>query len=425
MSNFLLPSLPSIHNKFNLKRNISKKINHLSKRTKDNYFLSENNYTKTQENNLSKNNISSKSINYNRYFNGNSRNINNNQLKVNLSSKEYIDNNNNIYINKSKIYKNNNLTKSLNSLIKNTSNKKFNSTIDRDNSYKNQYNIRNKNFTILNYMNDYNIKENNNKYLTSEIYDYNESLNNDDDKKRLSHSIEVNKIIDSLINKVYHKEKSKYKKIQIKKSNFPKDRSIDPVNYIKYNLQKNPYDKKLYKGISRVMDIIGKNSTVTEYDNNMIKKASDINYLKIESDHMDAPFSEEKKYKKNYEDMMGHSRNFKSFNFNKNINLKKYNNKRYSPYHKILDKNYKEYFNKKFGFMNERLNDNNIIEQNKTKADKFFKKNIEKYISFDKRLNEIVLISKNTENNASKKSKEHEKMLNRITSVINNFLKQK
>ena len=117
-----------------------------------------------------------------------------------------------VYINKSKIYKNNNLTKSLNSLIKNTSNKKFNSTIDRDNSYKNQYNIRNKNFTILNYMNDYNIKENNNKYLTSEIYDYNESLNNDNDKKRLSRSIEVNKIIDSLINKVYNKEKSKYKK---------------------------------------------------------------------------------------------------------------------------------------------------------------------------------------------------------------------
>ena len=90
MSNFLLPSLPSIHNKFNLKRNISKRINHLNKRAKDNYFLSENNYTKTQENNLSKNNISSKSINYNRYFNGNSRNINNNQLKVNLSSKEYM-----------------------------------------------------------------------------------------------------------------------------------------------------------------------------------------------------------------------------------------------------------------------------------------------------------------------------------------------
>ena len=182
-----------------------------------------------------------------------------------------------------------------------------------------------------------------------------------------------------------------------------------------------PYNIKLYKGYKTIMEIQGRNDVKGDYENNMIKKASDIYSMKLDSEHLDAPLDEAKIYKKNYEDLIkGQTRTYKSFNFNKNekppqikrvVNLNQ----------KLLDKNYKLYFNKKFNLIKE----NSETKHNKTKMGVFFEKNIDKYISFDKRLNNILILSKNNADNACKKSKEHEKMLDKIDILLNAILKYK
>jgi hypothetical protein len=113
------------------------------------------------------------------------------------------------------------------------------------------------------------------------------------------------------------------------------------------------------------------------------------------------------------------TRTYKSFNFNRN--KKSPQIKKVNPYQKLLDNNYKIYFNKKFNLTKE----NSEKMHNKTKMGVYFEKNIEKYISFDKRLNNILMISRNNEENACKKSKEHEKMLDKIDILLNAYLKYK
>ena len=94
------------------------------------------------------------------------------------------------------------------------------------------------------------------------------------------------------------------------------------------------------------MKIQGRSNAKGDYENNMIKKASDIYSMKLDSEHLDAPLDEAKKYKKNYEDLIkAQTRTYKSFNFNRNE--KTPHIKRVNPYQKLLDKNYLIYFNKK------------------------------------------------------------------------------
>ena len=282
---------------------------------------------------------------------------------------------------------------------------------------------RNANANISNYYSDYYINESTNKFLyineKENKNSYNLSINNKEKKE--DHSFEVNKIMDSLI----HKEtidinKNKYRKILPKKIKFPKEKSIDPINYIKYNLQRYPFNIKLYKGYKTIMKIQGRNNLKGDYENNVLKKASDIYSLKLDSEHLDAPLDEAKKYKKNYEDLINdQTRTYKSFIFNKNEKTPQI--KRVNLNQKLLDKNYNIYFNKKFNLTKE----NSEKKHNKTKMGVFFEKNIDKYISFDKRLNNILMLSKNNEDNACKKSKDHEEMLDKIDILLNSYLKYK
>jgi hypothetical protein len=245
------------------------------------------------------------------------------------------------------------------------------------------------------------------------------SINNKEKKE--DHSFEVNKIMDSLIRKeTIDINKKKYRKIIKKKIKFPKEKSIDPINYIKYNLQKNPLNINLYKGYKTIMKIQGRYNVKGDYENNMLKKASDIYSMKIDSEHLDAPLDEAKKYKKNYEDLINdQTRTYKSFIFNKNEKAPQI--KRVNLNQKLLDKNYNIYFNKKFNLTKE----NSEKKHNKTKMGVFLEKNIDKYISFDKRLNNILMLSKKNEDNACKKSKDHEEMLDKIDILLNTYLKYK
>lgn len=62
-------------------------------------------------------------------------------------------------------------------------------------------------------------------------------------------------------------------------------------------------------------------------------------------------------------------------------------------------------------------------KKNKTKIEKELEKNMEKYVSFDTRINVVLLASKNTEESVNQKFREHEEMLNKINYLFNSYLK--
>ena len=159
----------------------------------------------------------------------------------------------------------------------------------------------------------------------------------------------------------------------------------------------------------------GKINDIKEYENNLIKKVRDINNKNINMDHLNAE-NEEIIYKKRYEEIIKQTRNYSSFHFNKNkLQQNKIKLKKYSPYQNILDKTYRIYLDKNFG---ENKIDFNDTTENKNQIEKNLEKNIDNYISFDKRVNYILNLSKKTENNVNENNKENEKMLNKISKNI-------
>ena len=408
MSDIFLPSLE--HKFINNKNNIYNKlkINHLSDHPKSfRTYLLEKNYINTNKHNSLKKTTINKSVNYKRHLNNKQKiYIDKNRFQNDL--KGFLKNRTDIEIINNKFG-----YKKSNSLI---NNKTFNSYfINNKKSFD-----HNKNLSMNNKL-DYTLNESSKRYLNTDIYNdnvepyftYRKVNNNQIEKKR--HPIEVNKIINSLINSTESENRNKYN-IQKKIKRFPREKSIDPINQIKYNLQYNPHDRKLYKGINEAMKQLGKSPLKDEYENDLIQKASEIINLKVESDHIEAPLGEAKIYLKKFEDMINQTKRYKSFQFNKNKSLeKKITVKKYKPEMKILDKTYKIYFNKKFG-IKKKL-------KNKGKIDTELEKNIDKYISFDRRINNILYISKNTEDNINKKSMEHKDMLNKFNFMLNSYLK--
>ena len=249
-------------------------------------------------------------------------------------------------------------------------------------------------------------------------------MNYSTQRKKMANSLEVNNILNSLTNPVNNISNKSNDRYQM--TSFPKERSIDPISYIKYNLQNNPNDKNLYKGINKVMKQLGKSYMEEEYESNLIKKASDVNNLKIDNEHIQAPLGEAKKYKKKYEDLINQTKIFKSFYFNKNGTPQKKEKIKYNPHKKILDKIYKIYFDNKIGSTDEKKKaekKNNKNSKNKTKIELDLEKNMEKYVSFDTRINVVLLASKNTEESVNQKFREHEEMLNKINYLFNSYLK--
>ena len=235
--------------------------------------------------------------------------------------------------------------------------------------------------------------------------------------------MKINKIINSLLNppKKVDKANSKIFNSLIKKdikNKYPKEKMIDPIHYIKYNFQKYPMDKSLYKGINNLIKEVGKNENNKRAELNMIKRARDISNRKIETDHLKVPNSENNLYKQKYEDMINQTKHYESFHFNRNNYL---NNKlrKYSPYQSILDRTYKIYLDKEFG---EKRNDFNLSYLNNDKRKiNLESNNISEYIPFDTKVNNILKFSKQTEKNVNLKSKEHEKMINNINKIINSY----
>ena len=414
MSNIILPSL---NKNYVIKRNVSTKLktDKKNKNIKINRVLTDNNYHVSKGSYSQRNTNSNDSTNYNNiYFNDNFRKKLKYKidLRDNILLKDSKKNTTKIKINRS--IKENNKNKYSNFL---NINKSYNTIVSSNNRPKVLKSDSNK-FTFTNYKND---DVTNKNYLTNEFENTSSRMNYSTKKKKVANSLEVNNIVNSLISPEKNmSDKSKEANLE---TSFPKERSIDPISYIKYNLQNNPNDKNLYKGINKVMKQLGKSYIKEEYESNLIKKASDVNYLKIDNEHIQAPLGEAKKYKQKYEDLINQTKIFKSFYFNKNETPQRKEKIKYNPHRKILDKVYKIYFDNKIGSNDEKKNVEKKNNKSKTKIELELEKNMEKYVSFDTRINVVLLASKNTEESVNQKFREHEEMLNKINYLFNSYLK--
>lgn len=415
--------LPSIDNKFVINKNkapnkIKKKFNSGANSFR-NYLLGNSNPNTFRQHSIKKPKLK-KLVNLKKHiktklkgnFTNKDKFKNRIHIKVFLKNKTFLDLESNKHINKK-----------LNLFLINKSNNKLNS---ENNSIKN----KNYNTFSLNYLDECDPTENNNKYITTDLYNnfcinkynnestkLNRSIFNYKNKK-LNHSMEVNKIINSLINSKDEKNKNINDKTKIR---FPKEKTIDPFRYINFNLKINPNDKNLFKGVKTIINQMNIGTLREEYENDLLQKVSDANNLIVDSNNIKAPLGEAKIYKKKYEDMIKQTKQFKSFNFNKQKYPQKNNKFKYNPQLNNLDKTYKNYFDKKFNLNQD--NNNNKQEKNENKKEKEFIKNIDKYLSFDARINNILFISKNTEDNINQKSKVHDEMLNKFNLVFKSYLK--
>ena len=404
MSEIILPSLDNnkLKDSITISSNAIKNKNIVDNvKSYRSYLLENNNLNKSCYNSLKKG-ILKKSVNYEKNLKANLIIIytKKNLYKVDSQIKRFLKNKIYLNFNNTNIKRNNN--KNLNLFINNSYNSSVSDNNPEDNFFDNSLN-KGHNLTL--------------KYKKNNIYNETDinNINNDFIKnKNISKSIEVKKIIDSLTNKTNKNKKSQTIKIE----KFPNAKSIDPFSYINHNLKKNPYDT-LYKGVKSIINKIEDGELKEEYKHNLIKKSSDINNLKIDSNQLKAPLDEAKIYKNKYEDMIKQTKTLRSFYFSKYENHKKKTNlKFYDPQMKYLDKTYKLYFNKKFKFKTE--DNNNKIERNRTNPDFKFEK-IDKYLSFDKKINNIILISKKTEKNINSKSKEHKEMLSKINFIQKSY----
>lgn len=410
----------------------------------DNKFINERNKISNKINKIILNdNLKSPKFSFSKNINNSNEEID--KILKRIKSDAYINSNlrnkyqniSNSYYNNKRFYDNNKKEKSFsfNNKYNNSSfffneSKNFNKEESNFDNYHKKIllpkkNSRNNNENNINISTDSpnnksynNYIQNNLKLKPIESFTSYKEFNNISRNKKINKLIKINNIIDSLINsnkkdngkKLY----SYIDRLQKFKNKFPIENSISPIQYIKYNLQKNP-EESLNNGINKLMKESGKINDIKEYENNLIKKVIDINNKNINMDHLNSE-NEENIYKKRYEEIIKQTRNYSSFHFNKNkLQQNKIKLKKYSPYQNILDKTYRIYLDKNFG---ENKIDFNDITENKNQIEKNLEKNIQNYISFDKRVNYILNLSKKTENNVNEKSKEHEKMLNKISKNI-------
>ena len=447
MSDFYLPSLDYItingknkESKNNIKNNSMS--NYHSFRT---YLLGKNKINNCKKKTWKKINLN-KSVNSNKTLTiKESDDIDKTKLKNDflqfLKNKTYTYHNKNNYKSPYKQYKESNI---------NINNKTYTNNLILIKNIKKFFNYKTNNITNLDNVlknNDNNINnisnnKNNKKYLKTfsniESYRTYRTLNNNGnnniikkieneenikiqeniEKTENKYSYEINKIVNTLINSTnYESKKSTQRSIKI----YPKEKTVDPISHIKFNLKYNPLDKSLYKGIDDAMKKLVKSGLKDEFEQNLIEKASDILNRKIDSDHIEAPLGEAQIYQKKIDDMRTQTKRYKSFHFFKNKTPQnKIKTKNYNPEMNILNKTYKIYFNKKFKIKRKEK------EKNDVKVDTELEKNIDKYLSFDRRINNILFISKNTEESINQKKKEHKEMIskfNYMMNSINSFLK--
>jgi len=221
--------------------------------------------------------------------------------------------------------------------------------------------------------------------------------------------VEINKIVNSLINNQNDNSEyfiNSYKQTEEKRK-YPREKMIDPLYYIKYNIGNKPLEKGVDKSFKQYIQDLDENRK----EPFVLKESTGVNYGKIQIDHSNFSDNDnEKKYRlilKNMNKRKDFVFDLKDSNYYKKI--KNYSNN--------LERRRKNILLSKFKKL--------LIDINKNKNIKFIQsyinKKIKGYKSFDERMEAILNNTKTTENNINLKSKYHEKLINKINNIYKNY----
>mgnify|MGYP006873037867 CR=1 FL=1 len=242
------------------------------------------------------------------------------------------------------------------------------------------------------------------------------------------YSKKINKIhkitkINNIINDLIETKKSENKLISYtdKKytNKYPIEKSISPVNYIKYNLQKNPLDLSSYNGINKLMKEIGKIEDNKKPIINMVKKVKFIDTHKIESEHLNFTENEDIKQNKKYIEMLNplkvkQAKKNASFHFNHSFSQ---NNKRYHNYELYQNISKRAYGNNVEKSFEENKSEFPKINKSRSRINLYNEKNNNEFIPFDTRIDSLLKLSRKNVAKIKEMSKEHEKMMKQIYKI--------
>ena len=260
---------------------------------------------------------------------------------------------------------------------------------------------------------DNNIKVNIKKNRNIEIKSFkNNGINIHVKKQRKFNFNEVEKIVNSLINSPKSNLSEKKESYPRENKRFPKEKMIDPLYYIKYNVNYDLKNKNSSQDFNQYIKEIENDANLHKTKPRLLNETRDVNYGKIQIDT-----SGLNNNKINYKDLFAKNEEPKNFMFGKNENYyyKKIRNQNYikmnhnkkrlimiSRFKKLLNNNYK----------------NNTKDRNNKKfIESFANKAIDEYRSFDDRMKILLNNTKMTENNINQTSKYHEKLINKINHI--------
>ena len=231
---------------------------------------------------------------------------------------------------------------------------------------------------------------------------------------KFKNNAEVKKIVNSLINSPknnLNEFKTPYNIEEVKRK-YPRENMIDPLYYIKYNISNKPLEKGLDKSFIQYIQDLEENRK----EPFLLNEANGVNYGNIQIDY--SKFKDNKD-EKNIKNMLKQLEERKNFIFDlKDLNYYK----KILRYKNVFDKKKIEKRNKKILMSKfKKL----IIDTNKNKKINFIEsyidKRMNKYKSFDERMDVILKNTKVTENNINQKSKYHEKLINKINNIYKSY----
>ena len=242
---------------------------------------------------------------------------------------------------------------------------------------------------------------------------YKENINNlkkKSEAKKENDEKTINLILDNLQRKIkYNRNINKKKSFQFSYTinNSPKQPEINPMKYIKMNLSENPHSPDKFKSYNIQVKLIGNEKNrnllldgINFYNMNYVKYKSikptmifNTKYEKEQNKKINEMFHDKKRPKLIFNTQ--YNNNKKSKKLLKNIKTFSFENK------------HKEAKNKRIDNLNYRLNlisKNDIVSLNN-----YIEKN-RKYLSFDKKINLMLLRAKKTSKYINKRTEEYSKI---------------
>jgi len=274
-----------------------------------------------------------------------------------------------------------------------------------------------------------------------------------EDKENIENQKKADKITNELLSLKTRKDIKDYyiKKdynegliANIKRNEKIKEKRIDPMTYIKYNFSNEPNNINVFKSFDIQMMIMGND----RYRNNLLNGVNVYknNFIKYENLKGPVGFDKNKIEEKKRNEVINKMKienldKDKFFNFSNRLYIRKYNK---NPFDFVYDDGYKNL--KKLLYKNIEKYDKQIkIEKGKKVVVNVDKKDIKtlkrvdsdaelvindkdemikfsnKFLSFDSKINKMLLKTNNTTNFLFKRAQEHHKIKRKIDKLYQNF----